>query len=63
MCYREEKFEKEGYGAKTRYDGLETPDKNRLCQREASEYRKAREELAEQRRNREYEDAKAQCRR
>ncbi len=62
MCYREEKYGNEGFGAKTRYDGLETPDKNRLCQREASEYRKAREELANQRRNREYKNAKALCR-
>lgn len=62
MCYREEKFEKEGYGAKTRYDGLETPDKNRLCQSEASKYKREREKLANQRRNREYKNAKALCR-
>lgn len=62
MCYREEKYGNEGFGAKTCYNGLDTRDKNRLCQREASEYRKAREELANQRRNREYKNAKALCR-
>ncbi len=62
MCYRKEKFENEGYGAKTRYDGLETPDKNRLCQSEASIYKNKKAKLADQRRDREYEDAKALCR-
>ena len=62
MCYREEKFRNEGYSNEPWYDGLETRDKNRLCQREASIYKNKKEKLANQRRNEDYEDAKALCR-